>query len=149
MGLGCAQGEGERCQIDSDCKSGLTCQNLGSSLYSGNGVCTSTSGKSTGDASVKLDTSTSVRPDSAIQADALSRDGGDARVTTDATDARLTTDALDARATTDAADTRVSSDGRAAPDGGTDVSVTADARVDAPLPDASSDVQPGIDGQLD
>lgn len=34
---GCAQSEGERCQINSDCADGLTCQ--GEGVSQGNGVC--------------------------------------------------------------------------------------------------------------
>jgi hypothetical protein len=52
LASGCGQSEGERCQIDSDCASGLKCLE-GSS---GNGTCTpnSTAG-TTNDASLKQD----------------------------------------------------------------------------------------------
>jgi hypothetical protein len=40
---GCAQSEGERCQITSDCADGLTCQSVGEGagegISQGNGVC--------------------------------------------------------------------------------------------------------------
>jgi hypothetical protein len=44
LAAGCSQGEGERCQITSDCASGLVCDAAGST---GNGVCrkTTTTGK--------------------------------------------------------------------------------------------------------
>jgi hypothetical protein len=37
LASGCGQTEGERCQINSDCADGLTCQ--GEGLSQGNGVC--------------------------------------------------------------------------------------------------------------
>ncbi len=66
---GCSQGEGGRCQIDSDCASGLVCKNEGGSNSAtfGNGVCVpygsligtgndaSTDSTSTVDASNSLD----------------------------------------------------------------------------------------------
>jgi hypothetical protein len=43
---GCAQSEGERCEIDSDCATGLVCN---ASLMTGNGICGR--GRTTGGAS--------------------------------------------------------------------------------------------------
>jgi hypothetical protein len=43
---GCAQSEGERCQINSDCADGLTCQ--GEGFSQGNGVCKPASSAVTG-----------------------------------------------------------------------------------------------------
>jgi len=49
---GCGQGEGGRCQINSDCSSGLTC----SEVTGGNGICKSSSaGPSTSDAAPAKD----------------------------------------------------------------------------------------------
>jgi hypothetical protein len=43
LASGCAQSEGERCQITSDCADGLTCQSVGEGagegISQGNGVC--------------------------------------------------------------------------------------------------------------
>ena len=36
LGAGCSQGEGDRCEIDSDCASGLVCADTGSRH---NGIC--------------------------------------------------------------------------------------------------------------
>jgi len=52
---GCGQDEGGRCQIDSDCASGLTCDNR----ETGNGVCRASNGggSSAADAAAKQDAS--------------------------------------------------------------------------------------------
>jgi hypothetical protein len=73
-GMGCGQAEGERCQVDSDCKSGLTCQDTSGPLYAVNGVCKSTSSAGTPDASTTSDASTRVAPDSALKFDTPPRD---------------------------------------------------------------------------
>ena len=73
VGMGCGQTEGERCQVNSDCKSGLICVNASGSLFAANGgVCQSTNTPSTPDAAIKSDTS--IAPDSASKSDAQSRD---------------------------------------------------------------------------
>jgi hypothetical protein len=38
LASGCNQGEGERCQVNSDCSNGLRCEGGGAT---GNGICTS------------------------------------------------------------------------------------------------------------
>lgn len=45
FGVGCSQGEGDRCEVDSDCKGGLICAPTGSTH---NGVCRSKSSPGTG-----------------------------------------------------------------------------------------------------
>jgi hypothetical protein len=47
---GCSQGEGERCQITSDCASGLVCDGAGST---GNGVCRKTTSANKNDAATE------------------------------------------------------------------------------------------------
>jgi len=70
IGMGCGQAEGERCQVDSDCNSGLTCQDRqGSSPFAENGICRSSTASSKTDAGIKSDTSTSMTPDSSVNAD--------------------------------------------------------------------------------
>jgi len=51
----CGQNEGGRCQVDSDCGSGLSCNNP---VY-GNGICRPTGYQSTSDAATNDDTSSS------------------------------------------------------------------------------------------
>ncbi len=67
---GCGQGEGGRCQIDSDCASGLTCHNP----ETGNGTCgPNNAGESpAADAAAKQDISPLPGPEVEPEADAQS-----------------------------------------------------------------------------
>jgi len=60
----CGQNEGGRCQVDSDCASGLTCTTNSSNSSTGNGICRS-SNTSTPDAATNDDTS-STAPSSSL-----------------------------------------------------------------------------------
>jgi hypothetical protein len=90
---GCAQSEGERCQITSDCADGLTCQSIGgenegAGLSQGNGVCKPpNSFVSTKDATVdepaatvpvepSIDAGFLTAPDAALAPDTTSIDTG-------------------------------------------------------------------------
>ena len=73
---GCSQGEGDRCEIDSDCSSGLVCSPTGSPH---NGVCRPTSspgsGGSTGqDAAGPVSTPDAASDGPAVAADTASDD---------------------------------------------------------------------------
>jgi hypothetical protein len=56
---GCGQSEGERCQVNSDCASGLTCEDR----REGNGICKSSHGTTVTDAAVDASV-----PESDVQA---------------------------------------------------------------------------------
>ena len=72
--VGCSQGEGDRCQINSDCASGLFCEPTGSP---GNGICQNSNpgtGGSTGqDAAGPL-----VKPDASSDVPTVAADAADA-----------------------------------------------------------------------
>jgi hypothetical protein len=63
---GCGQSEGERCQVNSDCASGLTCFE-GST---GNGLCKSGSGTTLNDAAAGVDAPVSSGPETQAEIDA-------------------------------------------------------------------------------
>jgi hypothetical protein len=77
---GCSQGEGDRCQINSDCASGLFCAPTGSP---GNGICQNSNpgtGGSTGqDAAGPL-----VTPDASNDVPTVAADAADGESTLDA-----------------------------------------------------------------
>ena len=83
LASGCSRGEGERCQVNSDCASGLTCP-AGST---GNGICKPANGSTLGtDAAAADDTAPISGPEVEPTVDAESTTLPDATVAIDTID---------------------------------------------------------------
>ena len=145
---GCSQGEGGRCQITSDCASGLVCTGSNSQ---GNGTCSKVA-STVNDAAVASaeDAPTSGAPDATAQAVDSEPEGIDAQPTVDAELATVDSEAagIDAQPTVDAEPATVDGARTAidapslSPDTG---AATPPASVDGAIGDSSASEAGAID----